>query len=87
MAFRTEAEEKNIEVNSKVKTSIADLKEDFGQKVNIIENKLVDDMFENDNEFIAEDNHQSSISRFRKSHFGTKEQITSKLQHTEISLF
>ena len=49
---RLEVDENNIELNSKVQTSIADLKEDFVEKVNTIENKLVDNLFENKNEFI-----------------------------------
>ena len=39
-----------------MQTSIADLKEDFVEKVNIIENKLV----ENNNEFIADDCNEQS---------------------------
>ena len=65
VAIRSEVDEKNIELNSKVQTSIADLKEDFVEKVNIIENKLVDNMFENNNAFIADDNNDQSPSTMK----------------------
>jgi len=46
ISIRTEVDTKNIELNSKVQTSIYELKEEVNEKVAIMDNKMNDSMFD-----------------------------------------
>lgn len=50
LAIRSEVDTKNIELNSKVQTSIQDFKEDVNEKVSMLDNRINDSTFE-DNDF------------------------------------
>jgi len=46
-SIRSEVDTKNIEMNSKVQSSIHDLRDEVIEKVNIIEHKIIENQFEN----------------------------------------
>jgi len=50
-SIRTEVDTKNVELNSKVQTSIHDLRDEVIEKVNVVEHKLIENQFENGNDF------------------------------------
>eukprot|EP00092_Neocalanus_flemingeri_P094180 GFUD01119734.1.p1 GENE.GFUD01119734.1~~GFUD01119734.1.p1 ORF type:complete len:412 (+),score=110.39 GFUD01119734.1:28-1263(+) len=60
VSIRTEVDTKNIEMNSKVQTSIADLKEEVNEKVAIIDNKLMDNIFDTTTDYIPNDTQEQS---------------------------
>ncbi len=47
VSIRSEVDTKNIEMNSKVQSSIHDLRDEVIEKVNIIEHKIIENQFEN----------------------------------------
>ena len=56
VAIRTEVDTKNIELNARVQASITDLKEEVIEKVTIVENKIIDNQFENNgHDFLPSD--------------------------------
>ena len=50
-SIRSEVDTKNIELNSKVQSSIHDLRDEVIEKVNIVEHKIIENQFENGNDF------------------------------------
>ena len=50
-AIRNEVDTKNIELNSKVQTSIHDLRDEVIEKVNIVEHKIIENAFDNGHDF------------------------------------
>jgi len=60
VAIRTEVDTKNIEMNSKVQASITDLKEEITEKVAIIDNKVMDNIFDTSNDYIPNDTQEQS---------------------------
>ena len=50
-SIRSEVDTKNIEMNSKVQSSIHDLRDEVIEKVNIIEHKIIENQFENGHDF------------------------------------
>jgi len=60
VAIRSEVDTKNIEVNAKVQASIADLKEDVTERVAMIDNKLMDNIFDNSTDYIPNGNDEQA---------------------------
>merc|ERR1719483_195149 len=50
IAIRTEVDTKNLDMNAKIQVSIADLKEDVNEKVQQIDNKVMDNIFDTSTE-------------------------------------
>ena len=64
-SIRTEVDTKNVELNSKVQTSIHDLRDEVIEKVNVVEHKIIENQFENGNDFtvnISNEQDQSNTS-------------------------
>merc|ERR1719348_936429 len=64
-SIRTEVDTKNVELNSKVQTSIHDLRDEVIEKVNVVEHKIIENQFENGNDFtvnISNEQDQSNSS-------------------------
>jgi len=59
-AIRTEVDTKNLDMNAKIQVSIADLKEDVNEKVQQIDNKVMDNIFEPSTEYIPQDTQEQS---------------------------
>merc|ERR1719315_379234 len=60
VAIRTEVDTKNLDMNAKIQVSIADLKEEVNEKVQIIDNKLMDNIFDTSPEYIPNDTQEQS---------------------------
>ena len=51
-SIRTEVDTKNVELNAKVQASIHDLREEVIEKVAVVEHKIIDNQFDNVNDYI-----------------------------------
>jgi len=60
IAIRTEVDTKNLDMNAKIQVSIADLKEDVNEKVQQIDNKVMDNIFDTSTEYIPQDTQEQS---------------------------
>ena len=60
VAIRTEVDTKNLDMNAKIQVSIADLKEEVNEKVQTIDNKLMDNIFDTSTDYIPSDLQEQS---------------------------
>ena len=60
IAIRTEVDTKNLDMNAKIQVSIADLKEEVNEKVQIMDNKLMDNIFDTSTDYVPNDCQEQS---------------------------